>query len=89
MGIFDGLFGPESNDSAADNYSSTGDDRADAVSNRSGGSYDKADASTETGCSSRDTSSAWHTARDDYQRDEGLGDRHDGGWQDRYDSGNR
>ena len=62
-------------------FSDTGNEEADEVSNRSGGGYDQGDAATETGSAPGDVSSAWHTARDDYQENEGLGDRHDDGWQ--------
>ena len=62
-------------------FSDTGNNAADDVSNRSGSGYSQGDASTETGASSSDASAAWHSARDDYEADEGLGDRHDGGWQ--------
>ena len=61
-------------------FSSTGNSAADDVSNRSGGDYSQRDAATETGASSMEASAAWHSARDDYEEAEGLGDRHDGGW---------
>lgn len=62
------------------NFSSTGDSKADAVSNRTGGGYSQTDARDETGATTKEASQAWHTARDDYEQDEGLGDRHQGGW---------
>ena len=46
-------------------FSQTGDAKADAVSNRSGGGYSDKDATTETKSGARDTSRAWHQARDD------------------------
>lgn len=61
-------------------FSDTGDEAADAVSNRDGGKYDEGDAATETGTSEKEAEGTYHAARDDYQEDEGLGDRHDGGW---------
>jgi hypothetical protein len=61
-------------------YSSTGNQAADDVSNRTGGEYGQSDAARETGTSSSQTNSAWHDARDDYEKDEGLSDRHSGGW---------
>jgi hypothetical protein len=70
----------ESGGDPSSGFSSTGNSAADDVSNRSGGDYHQRDAAIETGASSSEASAAWHTARDDNEEVEGLGDRHDGGW---------
>lgn len=79
MGFFDDLNRIASGDSK--DYSDTGDAGKDAVSNHDGGGkYNQGMASRETGSGQKETSSAWHTARDDYEKDEGMGDRHEGHW---------
>lgn len=64
----------------ASGYSNTGDAAKDSVSNSYSRGYGQGDAAKETGSSAKSTSDAWHTARDDYQKDEGKDDRHKTKW---------
>lgn len=61
-------------------FSNTGNAEADAVSNRSGGDYSKAEAGKETGTSEKQAGRTWHAARDDNEKDGSDRHRDNGGW---------
>lgn len=62
-------------------FSSTGNPAADEVSNRDGGGdYSHRDARIETGATKAEQARAHHAARDDYEKEEKLGDRHESPW---------
>jgi hypothetical protein len=80
MLMSDDDYDPNEDAALTSGFSDTGDERADAVSNTTGGGYERPDAAAETGSTGTQASNAWHTARDDYEDTEGLDDRHTGGW---------
>lgn len=77
----DDRYDPNVDIAPTNGFSNTGNPAADAVSNRNGGrEYSPEDARTETEASKADQARAYHTARDDYEKEEGLGDRHKSSW---------
>lgn len=61
-------------------FSNTDDARADAISNRDDGEYNPNESRIETGATRAEQAQAWHAARDDYEKEEGLPDRHESKW---------